>query len=213
MSDNAVVSKNHTSSCQKNTLRPSSSSQGNAKAIVHGIAFFCRSEKNLYLCERFIPQTQAMKRSFSCTLLYLAMITLLAACAGASTDDMISDAETCVADGRYDKALSVTRSCIENDSTLTVGQKCRIAMVQVTAGARTDDQGAIAEGVKLIHQAYADQPDSVRAFVGERILSGDTFADETYLLLELADPASAEYHDFEYPDSLGVSDFAVADDE
>ncbi len=140
-------------------------------------------------------------------------MALFSACAGASTDEMISDAEACVADGRYDKALSVTRSCIENDTALSVSQKCRIAMVQVTAGSRTDDQGAIAEGVKLIHRAYADPPESVRAFVGERILSGDTFADETYLLLELANPASAEYHDFEYPDSLGASDFAIHGDE
>lgn len=155
-----------------------------------------------------------MKRSFSCTLLYIGIVTLLAACAGASTDDMISDAESCIADGRYDKALSVSRSCIEGDSSLTVDQKCRIAMVQVTAGARTDNQGAIAEGVKLFHEAYVDQPDSVRVFVGEKIGSDDTLVDEKYLLLELAGPPSqTEYDDFEYPDSLGGADYAVTDNE
>ena len=107
-----------------------------------------------------------MKFSFSHILLYIMSMVLLAACAGRTTDDMISDAEACMADGRYDKALSVTQSCIESDTTLTVGQKCRIALVQVTAGSRTDDQSAIAEGVKLFHSAYADAPDSVRSFVG-----------------------------------------------
>ena len=63
-----------------------------------------------------------MKFSFSTTLLYIAVVLLCTACANRSTDDMISDAEACIADGRYDKALSVTQSCIESDTTLTVGQ-------------------------------------------------------------------------------------------
>ena len=140
-------------------------------------------------------------------------MALCASCATRSTDEMISDAEACVADGRYDKALSVTQSCIESDTALTVGQKCRIALVQVTAGSRTDDQSAIAEGVKLFHRAYADAPDSVRSFVGKMIVFENEFPDEAMLLLELGDPASVEYSEFEYPDSISVSDLAASGHE
>ena len=154
-----------------------------------------------------------MKFSFSHILLYIMSMVLLAACAGRTTDDMISDAEACMADGRYDKALSVTQSCIESDTTLTVGQKCRIALVQVTAGSRTDDQSAIADGVKLFHSAYADAPDSVRSFVGEMITHENAMPDDTFFLFELADPASVQYSEFEYPDSISVSDLAVIDYE